>query len=242
MNSKSYKTKADELLAINDRKSDFVKITLIVLVVSVGFSLAANTTTSLISIPLSLLASFIITPMASFLLQRTAYKVYCNKDIDINDLFTDYSKFSDVVLYNLVSAVIVLFATLLFIIPGIMISYSYMLGNFIMVDEPDIPFEDALKKSKEMMKGHRFELFKLDLSFAGWIILEILTLGILTLWVQPRLETAHMVFYARLKKELYGEEVNGITESNAPVDNNSIPAGYENYYNSVIDPAACEPV
>ena len=176
--------------------------------------------------------------MFSYLLQRTAYRVYCKKDIDVGDLFKDYSKFSDVILYNLVTGILTLLGTLLFIVPGIMISYSYTLGNFIMIDEPDISFEDAMKKSKEMMKGHRWELFKLDFSFAGWFILSIFTLGILTAWIQPRMYTAHMVFYARLKKELYGEDINGITESDAPVDNNSIPVSFEGAYG----PTAYEPV
>ena len=41
---------------------------------------------------------------------------------------------------------------------------------------------DALRKSKEMMKGHRWNTFVLNLSFLGWKLLGVLTLGILDIF------------------------------------------------------------
>lgn len=243
MNSSFYKAEADELLAINNRKSDFVKITLVTFLVSIACTvprvlISNSIIDSIIALLLNLATTIIISPMIGYLLSRTAYKVYCKKDIDINDLFTDYSKFTDIVLYSFFTNIIILLGILLFIVPGIMLTYSYRLGYSIMIDEPGISFNDAMKKSKEMMKGHRFELFKLDFSFWGWLTLSFLTCGILLLWVQPRMHVAEMVFYARLKKELYGEDINGITESDAPVDNNSSPISFEDAY----EPTAYEPV
>ena len=72
---------------------------------------------------------------------------------------------------------------------------------YIMLDDPKISANDARKKSMEMMQGHRWELFCLLFSFVGWLLLSILTLGILLLWVQPYMEVAVAEFYRNLKGE-----------------------------------------
>jgi uncharacterized membrane protein len=51
-----------------------------------------------------------------------------------------------------------------------------------------------------MMKGPKWKLFCLDLSFIGWAILCVFTLGIGTLWLQPYIEASHSKFYEELKK------------------------------------------
>lgn len=211
MNSKFYKSEADRLLAVNDRKTEFVKITLVLMLINV-----------VITAVIPPLASLVVAPMVSLVFARTAYKIYCNKDIAINDIFSDFSKILDVILYNLITFALVLLGTILFIIPGIIIGFRLSLGYYIMADEPEISFGDALKKSAEMMKGNCWKYFKLQLSFFGWYILIGLTLGILSLWVMPRIQTANMVFYATLKKELYGEDITGkaaATEANSPFEN-----------------------
>ena len=61
--------------------------------------------------------------------------------------------------------------TLLLIIPGIIASYRYRLTPYVIVDNPKIGGLDAITKSKELMHGHKMDLFVLDLSFIGWNIL-----------------------------------------------------------------------
>ena len=56
-----------------------------------------------------------------------------------------------------------------------------------------------------MMKGHKFDLFYLYLSFIGWFLLAMLTAGIGTLWLAPYVEAAKAAFYNDLKAER-GEE------------------------------------
>ncbi len=213
MNSKFYKSEADRLLAVNDRKNEFVKITLVLMLINVA-----------VTAVIPPLASLLVMPMVSLFFARTAYKVYCNKNIALNDVFSDFSKILDVVLYNLVTIALVMLGTLLFIIPGIIIGFRLSLGYFIMADEPEITFSDALKKSAEMMKGNCWKYFKLQLSFFGWYILIGLTLGILSLWVTPRIQTANMVFFARIKKERYGEDTPAVSEEGAPYEAYSQPS------------------
>lgn len=92
--------------------------------------------------------------------------------------------------------------TLLFIIPGIIKSYAYSLTNYILVDNPELGPNEARLKSIEMMRGYKWKLFGLDLSFIGWILLCILSLGIGFIWLAPYMQTAHAAFYHDLKEEL----------------------------------------
>lgn len=65
------------------------------------------------------------------------------------------------------------------------IAYRYALTSYFLLDHPDMTALQAITASKQAMRGHKWELFVLELSFLGWAILSLLTLGILGLWVTP---------------------------------------------------------
>lgn len=90
--------------------------------------------------------------------------------------------------------------TLLFIIPGLVKSYSYAMTPYIMMEKPDMGINDAITKSRQMMKGHKWKLFCLDLSFTGWMLLSIVTLGIALMYVWPYYSAARAQFYKEVKK------------------------------------------
>lgn len=102
--------------------------------------------------------------------------------------------------YFLMSLLIVLWS-FLFLIPGIIMAFAYFLTPYILVENPEMKVSDALRKSRMMMKGHKFDLFYLELSFIGWILLGILTLGIGYLWLIPYMYTTVAAFYNDLKVE-----------------------------------------
>ena len=89
--------------------------------------------------------------------------------------------------------------TLLFIIPGIIKTYEYSIIPYILADDPEISSKDAFKKAKEMMKGNKWRLFKLEFSFIGWFLLCVLTLGIGTFFLLPYVSAANAEFYVELK-------------------------------------------
>ena len=91
--------------------------------------------------------------------------------------------------------------TLLFIIPGIIKSYEYSIIPYILADDPEISSKDAFKKAKQMMKGNKWRLFKLEFSFIGWFVLCVLTLGIGTFFLIPYVSAATAEFYAELKNK-----------------------------------------
>lgn len=89
--------------------------------------------------------------------------------------------------------------SLLFVIPGIVKSYSYAMTFYILHDNPNLSANDAITESRRMMNGNKFRLFCLHLSFIGWILLSMLTFGILLLWVIPYMQVAQAAFYQSLK-------------------------------------------
>lgn len=91
--------------------------------------------------------------------------------------------------------------TLLFIIPGIIKSFEYSIIPYILADDAEISSKDAFLKAKEMMKGNKWRLFKLEFSFIGWAILCVLTLGIGTFFLVPYINAASAEFYTELKNK-----------------------------------------
>ena len=49
--------------------------------------------------------------------------------------------------------------------------YSYRLATYIMADVPETGINASIRRSKEVMKGRRMELFGLEFSFLGWRLL-----------------------------------------------------------------------
>lgn len=82
-------------------------------------------------------------------------------------------------------------------------SYYYSLAQYLAIDNSNIKTKDAVLESKKLMSGHRGDLFLLQLSFIGWAILAIFTLGIGCLWLLPYMEIAQVCFYEEIigKKE-----------------------------------------
>ena len=91
--------------------------------------------------------------------------------------------------------------TCLFIIPGVIKSFEYAIIPYILADDAEISSKDAFKKAKQMMKGNKWRLFKLDFSFIGWALLCFLTLGIGTFFLIPYVNAAAAEFYVELKNK-----------------------------------------
>ena len=86
----------------------------------------------------------------------------------------------------------------LFIIPGIVATYSYAMTEFILAEHPELTASEAIAQSKEMMTGNRWRLFCLHISFIGWDILCAFTLGIGNLWLRPYKQAANAAFYREI--------------------------------------------
>jgi len=89
--------------------------------------------------------------------------------------------------------------SLLFIIPGIIAQYRYAMAYYIYAENPELTYDETLKLSSDMMRGHKIELFVFQLSFILWILLGIVTFGLAMLWVEPYMQIGEAEFYNRLK-------------------------------------------
>lgn len=105
---------------------------------------------------------------------------------------------------------------LLFIIPGIVKSYEYRMIPYLLADDPTMTKEQAFAISKQLMTGNKWKAFLLDLSFIGWHILSVLTLGILAIfYVEPYVYATNAALYRKLLMNR-SDDFNGYYDPNAP--------------------------
>lgn len=103
-------------------------------------------------------------------------------------------------IYLLLYFYLILWALLL-IVPGIIKSISYTMTYFILNDHPEYTMNQAITKSRHMMNGHKIEYMILYLSFIGWFMLSVVTLGIGFLWLIPYFHTTKAAFYEEIAKK-----------------------------------------
>ena len=101
---------------------------------------------------------------------------------------------------KLFSGIFIFLWSLLLVIPGIIAAYRYSMATYIMAENPDMKAMEAIEASKQMMSGNKFRLFCLDLSFIGWDILGMITLGIGMLFVRPYQQAAKAAFYREVSE------------------------------------------
>ena len=87
------------------------------------------------------------------------------------------------------------------IVGGIIKNYSYKMVQYIVAENPNIKAKNAIKMSREMMNGSKWQAFKLDMSFLGWDILQYATLGLAGLYVTPYYATTIAELYKVLREE-----------------------------------------
>lgn len=109
-----------------------------------------------------------------------------------------YGKVGRTLWLQLVSGMYVLLWSLLLIVPGIRALFSYRMAPFLLIDHPELSTGELIARSKQLMEGNRWRLFCLDISFIGWWLLCVCTLGIAMIFVFPYYLTAIAAFYEDL--------------------------------------------
>lgn len=92
--------------------------------------------------------------------------------------------------------------SLLFIIPGIIKTFSYAMTLYIIAENPTIAANDAITQSRRMMDGNKLRLFFLYLSYIGWYLLGIITFGIAIIYIAPFVKAAELEFYHDIKNRI----------------------------------------
>ena len=189
MYSRDYRAKTRELFKTNGYAIPIITTLLVLVVIAV---------TSVVSF-------FILGPalvgLAYFFLQSFRNEKSVLEDV-VKPLTTNYIT---TFLAIIVKGIFIFLWSLLFVIPGIIKAYSYAMVEYILADDNDITTMDAIERSKQMMYGHKWRLFKLQLSFIGWIILSFFTFGILLIYVIPYMQAAIAAFYLDIAGENYSD-------------------------------------
>ena len=87
--------------------------------------------------------------------------------------------------------------SMLFFIPGIVALYRYRFAYYNILTDDSISAGEAIRRSCIQTRGMKGELFVLDLSFFGWMILSNLTFGLLNIWLTPYMAMCRLAYYER---------------------------------------------
>jgi uncharacterized membrane protein len=144
------------------------------------------------------------------ILSSVVYTGYCRfnlqlidrEEASINTMFSYFPHWKTVTIAHLLQGLYIFLWSLLFVIPGIVASFSYAMTGYILAEHPELSASEAIERSKEMMEGNRWRLFCLEISFLGWGLLAALTLGIGNLWLRPYVQASYAAFY----REVSGTE------------------------------------
>lgn len=167
----------------------------------------------------AIVASFVLGALAifagiAFLLRVFAFnhvKVGCcrfyrknlnNSSTSVGTVVEGFSDYWRVLVTMLLKDLYIFLWSLLFIIPGIMKSYSYRLVPYIVTEYPELSSSEVIELSKRMMQGNRWRSFLLDLSFIGWIILGVITLNVGNiLWTSPYAYSTDAALFDELNRQ-----------------------------------------
>lgn len=144
------------------------------------------------------LAQFILGGVIQLGYVQYLLKQHDRRTPELSDLFSQFDRFGQGFAQAFLRVLYVALWSLLFIIPGIVKSYAYAMTPFIMAEHPEMTANQAITASKELMDGHKGELFWLDLTFIGWSLLCALTLNIGNIALNPYRNAAYAAFYRNI--------------------------------------------
>lgn len=178
----------------------------------------------------SIAATVIVTPAFALSTIRVYLMVANNEKPEAKDAFCGFDDFWAAFKVTFLVGLFTFLWSLLFVIPGIVKSYSYSMAMYILAENKGKPALECIEESKEMTNGHKMELFVLNLSFIGWALLGVITFGIAYIWVIPYMQTTFTNAYHSLKPVVVAQP------AQEPVEQIEEPV------QQVEEPVAAEPV
>ena len=147
------------------------------------------------------IGTLVVAPAFEISLCMIYLKLTKNEDISIADTFNGFNITGKALWLYIMTNVFVFLWTLLLVIPGIIKSFAYSMAPYILAENPEFTASEALNKSKEMMNGHKLDLFVLQLSFFWWYLLGSITFGIAYIYVLPYVSATIANFYNSIKNK-----------------------------------------
>ena len=161
----------------------------------------------------ALVAGIAVMPLTMGLLNWFRRSIY--EKVSLSELFCFYrdGHFMGAVGTRLLVSLYTWLWSLLFVVPGIIKTYSYSQAMFIKAENPDISPSRAIELSRKMMDGHKADIFVLHLSFFGWLILSVFTYHVLGIvYVFPYYYAALAFAYEEIKADAASRGVIDISE------------------------------
>ena len=179
-----------------------------------GISIAACLIAGVITIMITILGGYLInedwggnllslfvTPPIGVGLALFFINLHDGNKLEIRTIFNPFKEvWLNSVLAYFMMIVIIIIGSILFIIPGIIASLMFSQVFYIIAEDNKIDPYNALVKSKKMMDGNKWKLFKIILRILLLAIVCILTLGIGFIWLAPYQNAVYAKFYNLLKE------------------------------------------
>lgn len=119
---------------------------------------------------------------------------------NVGDLFKGIGSLGKAWWLSILVAVFTMLWAMLLYIPGIIKMLSYSMSFYVLAENPNMTAREALNESKRLMKGHKWELFVLELSFIGWMLLSMVLFFIPVIYVGPYMQATLANFYHYTKQ------------------------------------------
>ena len=116
---------------------------------------------------------------------------------EIGNLFDGFGIFFRALWLAILQGLLVFLWSLLLVVPGIIAAYRYRQALYLLLDHPEKSAWQCLRESGALMRGHKWELFVLDLSFLGWMLLSAMFAPV-TIWLDPYRAITNANYYNRL--------------------------------------------
>lgn len=160
----------------------------------------------LIPIGGAIVSAVFLSPALTASLVMIYFKVTEGEDFKVGDIFEGFYHFWGMFKILFITGLYTFLWSLLFIVPGIIKSFSYSMAPYIWAENKDIGALEAIERSRKMMDGHKMDLFVFNLSFLGWIFLGCITFGLAFIYTEPYIQTATVNFYKAIKPEVKAPE------------------------------------
>ncbi len=172
-----------------------------------GLAVKASLVSIVISILLGAIPGEAFGSIASFLIGAPITLGLClfwlaysrGQQPKVSLLFDGFNEWGRAIAAYFLTMIYVFLRFLLLIVPGIIAAYAYSQTFYILAEDKEIGINDAIKKSKQIMKGNKAKLFYLGCRFIGWGLLCLLTLGIGFIWLIPYFRVTMAKFYDDVK-------------------------------------------
>ena len=126
--------------------------------------------------------------------------VHRGEEMGYTTLFDGFSFVGKVILLNLAVAASVWLWSMLFVIPGIIAAYRLRFAVHNLCENPEMGVMEAMNMSTAQTRGFKMDLFVLDITFFGWRMLSLLTMGVLDIWVTPYIVQTNVGYFQQIKK------------------------------------------